>query len=232
MMTQQQIFTNEDNNSTKIFKFDEVTTCPMCKHAIKPHILHGVYFNERDDEVSLSIHYLCKACSTPFIAYYDNLWKEKGYSKTIYHTTSAPITAPNYFKAEEFSPHILTISPDFVEIYNQALQAEHFNLHQIAGVGFRKALEFLIKDFLINQQPENEDEIKNKLLGKCVKMLGNSQLETVAQKATWLGNDQTHYVQKFTDRDITDLKRLVRLTVHWISMIIETEEAEQIQSQN
>lgn len=232
MMTQQQSFKNEDNHSSKIFKFDEVTTCPMCKHAIKPHILHGVYFNEKDEEVNLSIHYLCKACSTPFIAYYNDFWKENGYSQSIYHATSAPITAPNYFEAEEFSQHILAISSDFIEIYNQALQAEHLNLHQIAGVGYRKALEFLIKDFLINKQPEKEDEIKNKLLGKCVKMLDNSQLETVAQKATWLGNDQTHYVQKFTDRDISDLKRLVRLTVHWISMIIETEEAEQIQSQN
>ena len=232
MMTQQQKFKNENNDSTKIFEFDEVTTCPMCKHAIKPHVLHGVYFNEKDRGVNLSIHYLCKACSTPFIAYYKNLSEEKTYSYEIYHATSAPITAPNYFKAVGFSQPILAISSDFVEIYNQALQAEQLNLHQIAGVGYRKALEFLIKDFLIDQQPEKEEEIKNKLLGKCVKMLGNLQLETVAQKATWLGNDQTHYVQKFTDRDISDLKRLVRLTVHWIEMIIETEEAEQIQSQN
>lgn len=230
-MIQKRIFSNEANSSSRTFEFEEVTVCPMCKHAIKPHILHGVYFNERGDEVSLSIHYLCKACSTPFIAYYNRVWKEFRSGQTIY-TTSYPITAPNYFIPQEFDPHILTISSEFVEIYNQALQAEHLNLHQIAGVGYRKALEFLIKDFLIHQNPDKEDEIKNKQLGKCVKMLGNSQLETVAQKATWLGNDQTHYVQKFTDRDITDLKRLVRLTVHWISMIIETEEAEQIQSQN
>lgn len=230
-MTQRQTFKNEDNNSGRIFEFDEVTTCPMCKHAIKPHILHGVYFNEKNGEVSLSIHYLCKACSTPFIAHYNNFWEEIALTQSVYRATSAPITAPNYFEKEEFSQHILTISSNFVEIYNQALQAEHLNLHQIAGVGYRKALEFLIKDFLISRHLEKEDEIKNKPLGKCIEMLENSHLETSAQKATWLGNDQTHYVQKITDRDISDLKRLVRLTVHWISMIIETEEAEQIQPQ-
>lgn len=51
MMTQQQKFKNENNDSTKIFEFDEVTTCPMCKHAIKPHVLHGVYFNEKIGEL-------------------------------------------------------------------------------------------------------------------------------------------------------------------------------------
>lgn len=231
-MIQKRKFSNESNSSNRTFEFEEVTVCPMCKHAIKPHILHGVYFNERGNEVSLSIHYLCKACSTPFIAYYNNVRESSSYSELKYCSLSDPITAPNYFTPQEFDPHILTISSEFVEIYNQALQAEHLNLYQIAGVGYRKSLEFLIKDFLIYQNSDKEDEIKNKLLGQCVKMLDNSQLETVARKATWLGNDQTHYVQKFTDRDITDLKRLVRLTVHWISMIIETEEAEQIQSQN
>ncbi|MDM0796823.1 hypothetical protein QTI10_04645 [Clostridium perfringens] len=67
-------------------------------------------------------------------------------------------------------------------------------------------------------------------LGQCVnKFIDNIQLNTAASRAVWLGNDQTHYVQKFTDKDINDLKRLIRLTVHWISMILETIDAENIQ---
>lgn len=40
----------------------------------------------------------------------------------------------------------MQVSPQFVEIYNQAKAAESFQLDQITGLGLRKALEFLIKD--------------------------------------------------------------------------------------
>lgn len=40
---------------------------------------------------------------------------------------------------------------------------------------------------------------------------------------------QLHHVTN--DRDISDLKRMIRLTVHWISLIKETEEAQNITPQ-
>jgi hypothetical protein len=49
----------------------------------------------------------------------------------------------------EFSQIIRGISPDYCEIYNQAHKAEQANLELVAGPGYRKALEFLIKDYLL-----------------------------------------------------------------------------------
>lgn len=49
-------------------------------------------------------------------------------------------------------------------------------------------------------------------------MIDNLQLKIVASRATWLGNDQTHYEQKYTDNDINDLKRLIKLSVNWIEI--------------
>ena len=60
-------------------------------------------------------------------------------------------------------------------------------------------------------------------------MINNPQLKIASSRATWLGNDQTHYEQKYTDKDIDDLKRLIELSVHWISMICLTDEAELIE---
>ncbi len=37
-------------------------------------------------------------------------------------------------------------------------------------------------------------------------------------RAVWLGNDQTHYLRKWEDKDLADLKRLIQLTLHWIEM--------------
>lgn len=56
----------------------------------------------------------------------------------------------------QFSKHINNISPNFVNIYNQAHFAEKHNLLEICGVGYRKGLEFLIKDYVITKNPNNE----------------------------------------------------------------------------
>ena len=38
----------------------------------------------------------------------------------------------------------------------------------IAGMGYRKALEYLIKDYIIYINPDKESEVKSMLLGKCI----------------------------------------------------------------
>ena len=44
----------------------------------------------------------------------------------------------------------------FVETYSQAIFAEENSLNQLIGIGIRKSLEFLIKDFLISQNGDNQ----------------------------------------------------------------------------
>jgi len=70
---------------------------------------------------------------------------------------------------------------------------------EICGVGYRKSLEFLIKDYLIGRAPEGEGQaaaveaIKKKFLGTCIKEdIEDANIKLVAQRATWLGNDETH----------------------------------------
>lgn len=41
-------------------------------------------------------------------------------------------------------------------------------------------------------------------------------------RAVWLGNDETHYVRKWEEKDVNDLKLLVRLTVNWIDNVLLT----------
>ena len=69
-----------------------------------------------------------------------------------------------------FSNIISELSPNFCEIYNQAYIAEQTNLMQICGTGYRKSLEFLIKDYLISITPEDQHEtIRNKFLNNCIR---------------------------------------------------------------
>lgn len=127
-----------------------------------------------------------------------------------------------------FSDTIRKVSQDFEKIYNQAYFAEQIHLDQICGVGYRKALEFLIKDYLMSNATEDDaikEVIKNKLLGKCIQdHVANEQVKIVASRAVWLGNDETHYTRKWEDKDVSHLKCLIDLTVRWIESDIETKE--------
>ena len=125
-----------------------------------------------------------------------------------------------------FSVIINKISPSFVTIYNQAYHAEQVNLDQIYGVGYRKALEFLIKDYLISKESDEQtiDNIKSKFLNNCIQEnVQNDNIKNVAKRAVWLGNDETHYIRVWANKDVSNLKQLIDLTVRWIENEIETE---------
>src|SRR3712207_6141464 len=115
-----------------------------------------------------------------------------------------------------FSPIIKTLSPIFYEIYNQAYKAQQLELTQICGPGYRKALEFLIKDYIMSKLDEGQrDSIKKKLLAQCINdNIENTQIQEVAKRATWLGNDETHYLKEWLDKDISDLVQTIDLTIY------------------
>ncbi len=120
-------------------------------------------------------------------------------------------------KCCDFSTNINDISLRFVEIYNQAYAAEQLNLDQICGVGYRKALEFLIKDYTIKKYPDKTEEIKKCFLDICIKnYVIDERIKQVAKRAVWLGNDETHYERKWEGKDVDDLKDLINLTIHYI----------------
>ena len=131
----------------------------------------------------------------------------------------------NYFRERIFPripqpldvpEQVAKISPRFVAIANQANAAEVHSLDDVAGMAYRKALEFLIKDYCIKCHPDKASEIRKALLMQCIKAYVSDGLKKCAIRATWLGNDETHYDRIWTDHDIEDLKRLLKLTQNWI----------------
>ena len=119
---------------------------------------------------------------------------------------------------QKFDDSINEISPSFISIYNQAYKAEQVGLGEICGMGYRKALEFLIKDYLTSLHPDKKEEFIKAALGNCINEIDNSSIKELARRATWLGNDETHYIRKWKDKDIHDLKNLIDLTCQYITM--------------
>lgn len=195
--------------------------CPRCHALIQAHPVYGQQRQQKDPgDIALEIAYLCgnTSCHRLFVGQF--------YRPTTQHDFLLVNTLPSDEQKREFSAVLTNISENFVLIYNEAYAAEQRKLMQICGVGYRKALEFLIKDYLIQQKPDDADVIRGKLLGKCIDdHLESERIKGVAKRAVWLGNDETHYVRKWEDKDLTDLKRLIDLSAHWIESEELTKEA-------
>lgn len=185
--------------------------CPHCNVAIDPIPLHG-HLEDRGHQ-TLQEGYLLARCTEPnckrvFMAVYRG------------HTPSAFTMKDLYPKnppQEEFPDCIKTISPSFVEIYNQAIAAECADLHHLAGMGYRKALEFLVKDYAILQKPEARDAIENAALGNCIKHhIAGARITECAERALWLGNAQSHFKSIYPPETIEHMKDLIRLVTKWI----------------
>lgn len=116
-----------------------------------------------------------------------------------------------------FPKLITTISNRFQRIYFQASMAEANGMDEISGPGFGKALEYLIKDYLIYLHPENSAEIKKQVrLGELIDQIKDGDIQIVANRAAWLRNDETHYQKVWVEEDVQSLKDLIELTVSHI----------------
>ncbi|SRR6266481_990313 len=196
--------------------------CPLCHLSVTP----------KDQGVSISFEsggWPCverllqcpnQKCNRLFIARY---FRSQPQTVVYFLRSCVPVE----LKVVQQSATILRVSPDFCSIYQDAHKAEQHGLLLVAGPGYRKALEFLIKDYIIGQLKEPDPEklaadkatVEKTLLGTCIKTYVKSeQIKEIAKRAAWLGNDETHYVRKWEDKDLKDLKKLISLTLHWIEI--------------
>ncbi|RZJ99369.1 MAG: DUF4145 domain-containing protein [Flavobacterium sp.] len=185
--------------------------CPFCHQKTVPLMISG----HKRSGTEIEVYFVCPdaSCNRSFIGYMSHV---TGSSSSFFWNG---LTTIGVLASKKFSSTISDISPSFVDIFNQAYQAEQYNLLEICGVGYRKALEFLIKDYAIKLHPDKSDTIKSKMLAPCIKdYVNDERVKKVAHRAVWIGNDETHYVRKWQGKDLNDLKSLINLTVHWIEM--------------
>lgn len=119
--------------------------------------------------------------------------------------------------APRFPESIRVLSPGFCEIYEQANDAESYRLSEVCGLGYGRALEFLVKDYAKAVRPDDAPQIETTSLGRCISTyITDLGIQEAARLATWLRNDQAHYVRRFHDKDVPDLKRLITMILAFI----------------
>ncbi len=189
--------------------------CPFCHHKIRPLIMVSFINNL---ENNIKILYLCPGnnCNELFIGYYSKIPPAMGRpSSNLFYLNKTSI---GDLKKIQFEEIINDISENFVCIYNESYNAEQYNLKNICGVGYRKALEFLVKDYMLKLYPEHKEDIAKLFLKNCInKYVTDENIKDMSTRAAWIGNDETHYNKIWKEKDLEDLKDLIKLTVHWIT---------------
>jgi len=194
--------------------------CPICHSNIKPIHL-GNYLNSDGDTSScLQIVYRCPSneCGLVFFAYYVGIIQAGGYQDHCWYFFKG--LKPGNAKLLPVPESIKDLSPAFYRIYQEANNAENYGLTEICGAGYRKALEFLVKDYI---------KTKAKILGLKTKDIAKASLslciatyiedvvaKEIAVRAAWLGNDETHYYREWKVCDLDDLKKLISVMINII----------------
>jgi hypothetical protein len=189
--------------------------CPICHHAMA---INAIYFVMISDKWLQGVYQCPKLdCHNLFIA----AFSVNSYENCCMFKYTFPVLPIEV----EVDAALEDISPEFVETYQQSWRAKKEDLTKIAGTGFRRALEFLVKDYASrNETLENIELIRKKPMVQCIRdHIKEDGIRTVAERAAWLGNDETHYLRKWEDKDIDDLIDLIDSVGNWIVIHLKTE---------
>lgn len=182
--------------------------CPICHRYSE---IKTIKTDEANKKTEVQVVFQCAftECGSFFVGYYG--------AKP--HGTTLKFLKPSKTNLTPLPKSVVTLSPQFISIYEEAEEAKHLGLTQIAGPGYRKAFEFLIKDYAKKLAPADADKIEKSFSGEVVsKYITDTRIKEVSTRTLWLGNDETHYLRKWQEHDINDLIVLIRLAVNWIDI--------------
>lgn len=211
----------------KEFRFSEIPEiCPHC-HKEVGFDLCGLTQGSSINSIRICLAvFQCPACKELTVGrYLQNFdrFDKFPYIHSIYYPEAQ-------FKDIFFDQCINNISKDFQNLYNQAAKAEHYGCIDIAGAGYRKATEFLIRDFAKHMHPDKKEAIdKTEAVRNVVKnfLQDFPRLKEASDSALVLGNDETHYSKIYTDYDLSDLKDFINITCTEIAAEIKLRDLKQ-----
>lgn len=195
-------------------ELDVPKICPHCHKEMVPTIVTQSEVQNYNQNKVFAILVRCNICSSFYAVEYI-------YSNP--RQNPKQILVPYYYSPTvdlDIPDNIKEISEDFEEIYTQSETAYQLNLNQIAGMGYRKSIEFLVKDFLIFLKPDDADRILNLTINKAIAEIDNQKLQNLARMTNYLANDQVHIKTLHPTKDIDDLREFLKNLVLLISFEI------------
>ena len=190
-------------------KYKKPATCPYCGYGTDATFNKKDYypFNER---YIVTASCKCTSCGKTFFFACE-------YDKENLHD---PLTIPTISFTPYTNEILASISERFIDMYNQALQAEFNGNIELAAIGYRSALEILIKDFAISELKQDPEKVVRKKLNDAIgEYLNQSELVATADVVRILGNDYTHYRRKYPEQDFELLKKYMEIFIKQIEVL-------------
>lgn len=199
-------FINKSNltatNSTTYFSksYKKPSTCPFCGIETDAITASVTQISYRKDSQLYAVGYKCTHCEKRFVGIFEKV--KRGETEQLEYIEVLPRPA-----GHELPSCLATISPRFIEVHNESEGAELFGFTDLAAMGYRKALEILVKDFAIVELGKTVEEVSSKKLDAAIGLyLQQEELVKTADVVRILGNDHTHYKEKYPDFDFGLLK--------------------------
>ncbi|MDW8571190.1 DUF4145 domain-containing protein [Staphylococcus shinii] len=212
---------DDQNHSLGTIKITLPNYCPWCHSKISPSIASQTRYDDSNRESPISLVLLCPSCYNHFLQTYKVIFDRNWQITNLEMSNEKPMPKTSF----AYPSKIDSISEEFGKIITESSNAEGLGFNHLAGIGYRKALEFLVKDYLIKLESEDSAKISKLPLSQCIAKIKDSRMNDLALAATWIGNDETHYVRKHTDKDIEDLKKFLHTLTNLVNFEISISEA-------
>lgn len=185
----------------------------MCHQGIEPKYLaySTDEYDGRDRDLQVVLTCPRKDCRSVFIAYYG-----LGFGGSYELQGCLPYTP----KKPDVPESVAAISERFVKVYTEAESAHSHHLDEVAGGGYRKALEVLVKDFLIVRGIKDEATVIEMSLHDAVKALPSEVATNLAYFTKVLGNDETHFYRELSGKSIEELRGYLDATVTTLKLYL------------
>lgn len=193
-------------NSSLLFNGPKPVNCPYCGAFIEAKTVSAASYPYTKSSIVYYITYQSQCCDNSFFTIYD-VSGGKGTLLTMYPAE----------KEKDFPEAIKLISPRFIKLYNQAYFTEQNNFFDLAGAGYRNAMEVLIKDYAITELGKPHEEVAKKTLFDGInEYVPSVHITASADAVRVLGNDYTHFERKYEDIDFDILKRYIHILINYI----------------
>lgn len=184
-------------------QYEKPMSCPYCGVFTDAQAKKADFFPLTGEQTAVVVTFKCTRCNKQFIAVYI----KENHCYTL--NTIIPIA-----ENDEVHEGLKEVSPEFERIHQQAYRAELRGDIDLAAIGYRTALEVLVKDFAIKVLGEKEEEVARKKLAQAIEdYSGSIELLSTSDVVRMLSNDYTHYLKKYENISFETLKHYYNVTI-------------------
>ncbi len=192
------------------FPYQKPSTCPFCGIETDATTMVVNQINYKANSWLYAVAYKCTHCQKRFCGLFEKV--KNADKEELQYIEVLPRPA-----GKELHPGLGVISPRFVEVHKEAEGAEQFGFLDLAAIGYRKALEILVKDYAITMLGKSKEEVEKKKLEVAIgTYLQQKDLLKTADVVRILGNDRTHYKEKYPEHEFPTLKRYYEIFLQLI----------------